>query len=414
MNAEIITIGDEILIGQIVDSNSAYIGKELTKIGIEVNQITTVKDDREKIINALKTASKRSEIIIITGGLGPTKDDITKKTLAEYFEDHFVVNQEALKNIMELFKRIDEPILQTNIDQAQLPSKASALPNKYGTAPGMWFEEDQVVYVSLPGVPYEMKALMKEVIIPKLKHKFKRPYILYKTVLTYGVGESRIAERIKDWEEALPSFMKLAYLPSPGRVRLRLTARGEKKQALKQALDKYLESLNMIIGDIIGGYEGDFSIGEEIAHKLTTINKTLATAESCTGGKIASIFTDIPGASTYFKGGIVPYFTSTKVDFLGVSKEIMEQYSVVSAEIAKEMARQTQKKFNSYFVLATTGNAGPTKGNSDAELGTVFIALAYGDNIEVKEFHLGDSREKVVKKAVYKALVMLKDNLLDY
>lgn len=411
INAEIITIGDEILIGQIVDSNSAFIGKELNKIGVEVNQITSIRDNREHILTALKEASNRAEIVLITGGLGPTKDDITKSAFVDYFGDELVQNKNALKHIEKLLAKIDVPLLQVNIDQALLPSKATALENEYGTASGMWMEKDGIVYVSLPGVPYEMKALLTDHVIPKLKHKFKRPYILHKTVLTYGMGESSIAEKIEDWENALPDSIKLAYLPNAGRVRLRLSARGENEQKLKDEINVQVVKLRELIGDIIQGYEDERSFEENIAKKLTEENKTLATAESCTGGKIASLFTDIPGASAYFKGSIVTYATSSKTDVLDIPQELIEKYSVVSAEITKEMAKRVQKLFKSDFALATTGNAGPTKGDSDAEIGTVFIALADDGTVEVREFHLGNQREKVTEKAVFKALEMLGEKL---
>lgn len=407
MDAEIITIGDEILIGQIVDSNSAFIGKELNKIGIEVNQITSIRDDRQHILNALDEASNRSNIVIVTGGLGPTKDDITKTTLAAYFDDKLVQNENALNHIKALFGKMDVPLLQVNLDQAMLPSKATALKNKHGTAPGMWLEKEGVVYISLPGVPYEMKSLLSDAVLPKLAEKFKRPYIVHRTVLTYGMGESSLAQKIESWEDALPGFIKLAYLPSPGRVRLRLTARGGDGEKLRSEIDEQIRKLHDLIGDHIGGYEGESSLEEEIAERLTKSQKTLATAESCTGGKIASMFTEIPGASAYFQGSIVTYATAAKNNVLGIPQEKIDKYSVVSAEITEEMARRVQKLFKVDYALATTGNAGPTKGDSDAEIGTVFVALADGENVEVREFHLGNQREKVMKKAVFKALAML-------
>lgn len=407
MNAELIIIGDEILIGQIVDTNSAFMGKELTQIGIEVRQITTISDDRSAILHALKTAKSRSELVIFTGGLGPTKDDITKKTLTYFFKDHLEENQTALENVKRLFKQIGEPVLQVNIDQAKIPSRATALPNAYGTAPGMWLEKDEAVFVFLPGVPYEMKTLLRQEVLPRLRQRFDRSYILHQTVLTYGMGESRVAEKIEDWENALPSNMKLAYLPSPGRVRLRLTARGNDRKKLKKTLDRELEKLHGLIGDIIHGLEGKSSLEREIASLLTKTGKTLATIESCTGGEIANLLTDIPGASAYFMGGLIPYSTRMKTEMLGVSQEKINTYSVVSAEVAEAMSVQGQKMFQSDFALATTGNAGPTKGDSDAEIGTVFIAIAYENQVETHEFHLGKSREKVIKKAVYKALEIL-------
>jgi len=411
MNAELITIGDEILIGQIVDSNSAFMGKELTKIGIEVRQIKTIGDDRSAILHALETAKSHADLVIFTGGLGPTKDDITKKTLTDFLDDHLVENQLALANVKRLFAQIGEPVLPVNLDQAKIPSRATALQNVYGTAPGMWVEKYRTVFVFLPGVPYEMKALMQREVLPRLRQKFNRPFILHKTVLTYGMGESRVAQKLEAWENALPQNMKLAYLPRPGRVRLRLTARGGDREKLKNALNGELKKLHDLIGDNIHGYEGEGSLEEEIAALLTRKEKTLATVESCTGGMIANRLTQIPGASAYFKGSLVPYATALKTDILGVPREKITTYSVVSAEVAEAMAVQGQKMFKTDLVLATTGNAGPTKGNSDAEVGTVFIALADGKNVETREFHLGKSREKVTGKAVYRALKLLLDEI---
>ncbi|MDR6301472.1 competence/damage-inducible protein A [Mesonia maritima] len=411
MNAEIITIGDEILIGQIVDTNSAFIAKKLNKIGIDVAQITSIQDEESHILQSIEDAAKRSQIVILTGGLGPTNDDITKKTLCKYFQDEMVHHQEVLVHIEKLFEKLDTQISQLNRDQAMLPSKAIALHNEYGTAPGMFFDENGIVYVSLPGVPFEMKHLLEEEVIPRIQDRFERPFIVHKTVLTYGVGESTIAQKIADWENALPNFIKLAYLPGLGRVRLRLSARGNEEQKLIAAIDTQIESLQLLIGDIIRGYEDEETIEERIAKKLNQHNFTVATAESCTGGKIAARFTTFPGASSYFKGSIVTYATSAKNDVLKIPKDFIEKYSVVSAEITEEMAKRTRKLFHSDFAIATTGNAGPTKGDSDAEIGTVFIAIASKENVEVFEFNLGNQREKVTEKAVNKAFELLLNHL---
>ncbi|MGX1024869.1 competence/damage-inducible protein A [Psychroflexus sp. MBR-150] len=412
MYAEIITIGDEILIGQIVDTNSAFLGQQLNKIGIEIIQITSIKDEQSHILKALKDAETRADIIITTGGLGPTKDDITKHTLCQYFNDELVLDQKTLEHVENIFEKyISHPILEANRSQAYLPSKCLALNNQYGTAPGMWFEKDNKVFISMPGVPYEMKALMRNEVIPRLKDRFNRPFILHKTVLTYGLGESAIADRIEDWENNLPNFIKLAYLPSLGRVRLRLTARGDDEKLLQNTINQEIEKLHKLIGDIIKGYEDENSIEENIAKSLTEKHLTLATAESCTGGRLAAKFTEIPGASAYFKGSIVSYATSAKHDVLGISKQFIEKYSVVSAEITKEMAKRVQKMFKADIAVATTGNAGPTKGDSDAEIGTVFIALAYQSEVVVEKFNFGTHRERVTQKAVNKALEMLYDQI---
>jgi nicotinamide-nucleotide amidase len=412
MNAEIITIGDEILIGQIIDTNSAFLGKQLNTIGVDVVQITSIKDEQDLILKALADAETRADIIITTGGLGPTKDDITKHTLCQYFNDELVLDQKTLEHIEEIFRKyISHPILEANRSQAYLPSKCLALKNPYGTAPGMWFEKDEKVFVSMPGVPFEMKALVRNEVLPKLKDRYNRPFIIHKTVLTYGLGESAIADKIEDWHNNLPEFIKLAYLPSLGRVRLRLSARGNDEAELQSGINAQVEKLHDLIGDIIKGYEGENSIEENIGKVLLEKKLTLATAESCTGGRLAAEFTKNPGASGYFKGSVVTYATSAKHDVLGVSADFVEKYSVVSAEITEEMAKRAKAMFKSDIVVSTTGNAGPTKGDSDAEIGTVFIALAFGNKVKVEKFNFGNHRERITQKAVNKALEMLYDEL---
>lgn len=409
MNAEIITIGDEILIGQIVDTNAAFVGKELTNIGLEVEKITSIKDGLAEIMDILKSSS--AEVILITGGLGPTRDDMTKKALCDFFDDKLEMNFQALKRVEEIFADQDRELLQKNRDQALLPSKAKVLINKYGTASGMWFEEKGRLFISLPGVPVEMKHLMIEEVLPRLKTKFEPYYIEQQTLLTYGIGESLLAEKIKDIEDDLPEYMDLAYLPGPGRVRLRLMARGKDKKFLGQEIQKWTEKLKHRVENNYGGVEGEGSLAEDIAKFFSNHKLTLSTAESFTGGKIANIFTEMPGASIYFKGGILPYHTQIKIDVLGVSEEIVKTHSVVSAEVAEAMALRAQKIFKSDFAIGTTGNAGPTKGDSDAEIGTAFIALATPDRVIVRKFKLGNVRSKVVGKAVIKALEILKQEL---
>lgn len=413
MQAEIITIGDEILIGQIIDTNSAFIAKQLNKIGIDVYQISSIQDEKAHILNALKEASSRSNIIIITGGLGPTKDDITKHTFCEYFNDELVLDAKVLAHVEDIFtKYVSTPILEANKSQAWIPSQSIPLHNEYGTAPGMWFENNDVVYISMPGVPYEMKAILTEQALPRLQDRFRTPFIIHKTVLTYGLGESAIADRIEDWENHLPKFIKLAYLPSLGRVRLRLSARGENEAELKSGLDDAVESLNRIIGDIIKGYEDEQTLEERIAEAFITQGKTLVTAESCTGGRLASKFTEIPGASSYFIGSVVSYATSAKNDVLQIPKELIEKYSVVSSEITQAMAEKAKAMFKSDFAIATTGNAGPTKGDSDAEIGTVFIAISTPKETQVHEFQFGKHRERVTQKAVNKAMELIYEAIL--
>ncbi|MCM4154527.1 competence/damage-inducible protein A [Gramella sp. AN32] len=415
MLAEIITIGDEILIGQVLDSNSAYIGKELNKIGISVYQITSIQDDRKQILKTLAEASQRVDIILITGGLGPTNDDITKKCLCEFFDDTLVRDEKTLRHIEHLFEKyIDTPISNLNRDQALLPSKASILHNEYGTAAGMWFNENAKVFISMPGVPYEMKGLMEREIIPKLVETFDRPYIIHKTIITLGLGESAIAERIEKWEANLPVAIKLAYLPNLGMVRLRLTAKGEDEAHLKDIIENQVTALYEFIGDIIYGFEDEDPIEVVISRRLTERKWSLSTAESCTGGRLATKFTQAPGSSVCFMGSMVCYATESKIELLGVPKELIEEKSVVSEEVAKAMAKGARDKFHTEFAVSTTGNAGPTKGDSDAEIGTVFIGIATPEGVTAHKFMFGNHRDKVIGKSVNKALELLQKSILNY
>ena len=413
MLAEIITIGDEILIGQIVDTNSAFIAKELNKIGISVYQITSVQDDREHILQSLSDARSHADIVIVTGGLGPTKDDITKHTFCEFFDDTLVENAEVLAHVEELFaKHISTPISDLNRKQALVPSKSEVLKNSYGTAPGMWFYEENTAFISMPGVPFEMKNIMKDAVIPKLVSFYERPHIIHKTIITYGLGESAIAQRIEEWEEALPNFVKLAYLPNLGKVRLRLTAKGKVREELQDAIDAASNTLYPLIDDILYGTEDEESIEAFVAKLLTSKNFTLATAESFTGGKIAEHITAIPGASAYFKGSIVSYATEAKINVLGVPKEDVAAYSVVSEQVAKAMAIGVKDLLKTDFAIATTGNAGPTKGDSSAAIGTVFIAIASPNGVFATQFNMGNHRERIVQKSVNKAFELLQKEIL--
>lgn len=413
MKAELITIGDEILIGQIVNTNSVFLAKVLNKIGIEIAQITSISDERTAITKALDASSERAELVILTGGLGPTKDDITKHTLCSYFNDTLVENKEILAHIEEIFEKyVTTPINDQNRQQALLPIKAKILKNQHGTASGMWFEKEGQVIISLPGVPFEMKALMTHEVLPALKDHFSRPFIIHKTVLTYGLGESAIAQRIEDWENALPQDIKLAYLPNLGRVRLRLSGKGEVEAELEQRIDSEIEKLLPLIKDIFVGFEDTSPFEEQIQTQFIDQQQTLAVAESCTGGEIAARLTKIPGASAYFKGGAVVYHTQSKSEVLGVSEEIIRKYTVVSQEVAEAMAVQVRNKFGASVGLATTGNAGPSKGDSDAEVGTVWVAIATKDRVLSEQFLFGKHRQRVVGKAVNKALEMVYKELI--
>ncbi len=413
MKAAIITIGDEILIGQIVDTNSGFIAKSLDKIGVDIHEMISISDNKKHILETFSKLQNQVDLVLITGGLGPTKDDITKHTFCEYFEDQLVRNEEVEKHVIELIeKAMNRPASQMNKDQALVPSKCTVLHNAVGTAPGMWMKKENTVYISLPGVPYEMKYILENGIIPKIVREYQRPYIIHKTILTYGQGESLVAERIEDWENNLPEFIKLAYLPSPGRVRLRLSARGIDKELLEQKINENVLSLTQLIADIIVGYEEDETIEVMLGRLLTSKKATLATAESCTGGKIAQVITSVPGASNYFKGSVVSYATESKISVLRISSELIKEHSVVSFEVVKEMALAVKKMMNTDYAIATTGNAGPSKGDGNAEIGTVFIAIATPNDLIVEEFNFGQPRVKVIDRAVNKAFEMLRKEIL--
>ncbi len=413
MKATILTIGDEILIGQITDTNSGFIAKSLDKIGVEITEMISISDNKKHILDTFASLQNKVDLVIITGGLGPTKDDITKHTICEYFEDQLIQDDSVLEHVTQLIEQFyKRPISQLNKDQALVPSKCTVLPNTMGTAPGMWIKKENTVFISLPGVPYEMKYLLENEIIPKIVREYERPYIIHKTILTYGMGESLIAEKIEKWENNLPSFIKLAYLPSPGRVRLRLSARGTDKDFLEKNIDKNVQKLTQIIGDIIVGFDDSETIQVVVGRLLTQTNKTIATAESCTGGKIAHIISSIPGASKYFIGSIIAYSTQIKIDVLGLSKEIITENSVVSSEVAKMMAINVQKIMKTDYAIATTGNAGPTKGDKESEVGVVFIALATPNEVIVEEYNFGQPRDKVIDRAVNKSLEILQKEIL--
>ncbi len=412
MNAEIITIGDEILIGQITDTNSKWIAEELNKIGVSVFQITSIQDDKQHILNALKEAETRADIIILTGGLGPTKDDITKHTLAEYFDSELEINEKVVAFIKRMFEKMNYPFTEINRLQGLVPVKCKVLKNRLGTAPGMWFDEHQKVFVSLPGVPNEMKGLMLTEVLPRIQKQFELPFIIHRTILTYGMGESMVAGRIEDWEDSLPPFIKLAYLPSYGKLRLRLSAKGLDKEVLESRLEKEIKTLTSIINDIIVGYD-DSEVIEKMLGKLLKENGfTVSTAESCTGGAIAKSFTSIPGSSAYFVGSIVSYNKTVKEELLNVSSVVIDTFSVVSSEVAEAMAIGVKQKLKTDYAIATTGNAGPTTDDTDKTVGTVFIAIATPKGVYSEEFFFGKLRSKVIERATNKALEMLRKEII--
>jgi nicotinamide-nucleotide amidase len=406
MLAEIITIGDEILIGQIVDTNSAWMAKKLNEAGIRIKQISSVSDDREHILTALKEASERAEIILITGGLGPTKDDITKKTLAAYFGVGMVENKDALDNVTRIFAKYDRPMLEVNKLQAQVPENCEPILNKNGTAPGMWFNHAGKIYVSMPGVPFEMMYMMEDEVIPKLKATLKLPVIIHKTILTAGEGESFLAERIADIEDSLPQDIKLAYLPKLGQVRLRLSAYGEDAVALQQKVDKFAEKITERIGNVVVAQE-DIPLEKVILNLMGEKGLKLAVAESCTGGHISHLFTQHAGSSEVFLGGAVTYSNELKEKMLGVNPGTIEQYGAVSGETVTEMVEGALRNFDSDYAIAVTGVAGPGGGTPDKPVGTVWIGVAKHGKTSIKKFTLGNKRTQNIERSAVMAFSML-------
>ncbi len=406
MLAEIITIGDEILIGQIVDTNSAWIARELNKIGIRVKQISSVSDDREHILTALAEAHGRATIVIITGGLGPTKDDITKNTLAAYFNVGFTESSEALANVEQIFKKYNRPLLEVNRLQARVPENCEVILNKNGTAPGMWFNHDDRIYVSMPGVPHEMMYMMEEDVLPRLKASFKLPAIVHKTILTAGEGESFLANKIADIENSLPPHIKLAYLPKLGMVRLRLSAYGENEKALQQEVSTYTQILLARLGHVVIAEE-DIPIERVILDKMAVRGLTLSVAESCTGGYISHLFTQHPGSSQVFFGGTVSYSYELKESVLGVKNETLWQHGAVSMETVTEMVEGALLNFKSDYAIAVTGIAGPGGGTPDKPVGTVWIAVASAKKTVTKKFTFGSKRLQNIERSAISALTML-------
>jgi len=406
MNCEIITIGDEILIGQITDTNSPWMAQQLNSIGISVIQMTSVMDTETSIVEALRASFQRVELVLITGGLGPTNDDITKKTLTRFFQDELVLNTSVEMRLRKFFTGLNFPFRESDLQQAFLPSKAHILDNKIGTASGMWFAKEGKIAISLPGVPTEMKHLMLEGVLPKLRQDFKLPFISHKTIITYGMRESDMAIRLADFEAQLPVHIKLAYLPNYGKLRLRLTAKGNDKTQLENQITNQILLLESYLTDIVIGYE-DFLLEAEIGNLLTQNHQTLSTAESFTGGNIAHMITMIPGASRYFVGSIVSYTAHLKESELGVSADLIADKSVVSAEVAEAMALGIQQRFQTDFAIATTGNAGPTTDKTDKSVGEVYIGIASPKGVQSHYFNFGQPREKVIKRASSKALELL-------
>ncbi len=411
MNAEIITIGDELLLGQVIDTNSAWLGQELNKMGLRVHYKSTISDTREAILQALEDAGRRSNVVVITGGLGPTKDDITKITLVDFFKTKLILNQKVLDWVISIFTKRNLPMLDSNNQQAMVPENCEVLWNKNGTAPGMWFLENDVAYISMPGVPYEMKTIFEEEAVPKLKSIFKFPEILHRTIQTCGIGESFLAKRIAPVEDALPPHIRLAYLPAVGSVRLRFSAYGNNSEQLNAELNSFIGQLYELAGGFIFG-EGDDTLQKVIGVLLKDQSKTLATAESCTGGYLAHLITSIPGSSAYYKGSIISYANEIKTMELMVDPHILETDGAVSEACVLQMANNLRKKFNTDYAIATSGVAGPDGGTDLKPVGTVWIAIAAAEKSYAHKFNLGDNRERVIQRTALTALDLLRKDLL--
>ena len=406
---EIITIGDEILIGQIVDTNSAWMAVELNKAGFQLAQITSVHDEAGHIKKALDEALLRADVVLMTGGLGPTKDDITKQTLCEYFGTKLVLNPDVLENIQQIYHTRQSVMNELTKSQAMVPENCTVIQNRAGSAPITWFEKEGKVIVSMPGVPLEMKKVMSEEIIPRLQKYFKTPAIIHKTVQVYGIPESQLALRLTEWENALPEYLHLAYLPNFGIVKLRLSGAGQDEYKLEEAINLQIETLKSILGESIFANE-DKPVEKIIYEKLKISGLTVATAESCTGGNIAHRLTLIPGISDCFKGSVVAYHNELKINALGVSARDIEQYGAVSSQVATQMAEGARKVMQTDLAVATTGIAGPTGGTDEKPVGTIWISVSSPERTITRSFNFGQfARENFIERSTMAALMMLNE-----
>lgn len=407
MKIEIVTIGDELLIGQVIDTNSAWMGSNLNRAGFEVSRINSISDTEEEILNILRESSQRADVVLLTGGLGPTKDDITKITMCKYFNTHLVFDEQVYENVKNLVRVFVPNVNELNKQQAMVPANCTVIANPVGTAPIMWFEEGGTIYVSMPGVPSEMKNVMEQEIIPRLLKRFSNGVILHKTVIVSGITEATLAEMLNDFELAMPSFVKLAYLPSVGRIRLRLTGRGKDRKLIENAINDLIVQLTRIVGEAILAYD-DLSTVELIASIFTTQKLSLSTAESCTGGNIAHQITMLPGSSNYFNGSIVAYHNDVKVGLLEVDPLYLEQFGAVSHEVVEQMARGVRAKLASDYSVATSGIAGPSGGSTEKPVGTIFVAVAGPYGVASERYTFNGPRERIIDRSTEMALVMLK------
>jgi len=431
MNIEIINIGDEILIGQVINTNAAWMAEELNRNGFKVNQFTVISDNREHILQGLNDALDRADLVLISGGIGPTKDDITKQTICEFFDTKLVFNEDAFRDIETLFGKRGYEITGLNRKQAELPESCITLPNHMGTARGMLFEKGRgsrvegrgrretsriqhpgsSIYIFLPGVPFEMKDMFTSEVIPRLKERFTPRAIYHKTVLTQGKGESFMADILEEWENSLPENISLAYLPQPGIVRLRFTAVGEQQDELEKQVDDEIRKLHKLIPDLIFGYDTDI-LEAIVGQLLMRKGQTLATAESCTGGYIAHLITTIAGSSNYFKGSVVAYSNEAKENILYVKEDSLVTHGAVSEQVVLEMALGAKDRFYADYAIATSGIAGPEGGTQEKPVGTVWIAIATPDRVFANHYLFGDNRERNIRRTALQALNLLRLELL--
>lgn len=409
--AEIIAIGDEILIGQTVNTNSAWIGQRMSEAGIPVKRAIVISDDPTEIAASLEEALQRADIVLITGGLGPTRDDLTKNTLAQFFGSTLVRDDQVTQDILKLLASRNVPMIDLNLDQALVPNNCRVIRNANGTAPGMWFEKNQQVIVSMPGVPYEMKVMMDEQVIPALLSAFKVPAIVRKTIMTTGIPESKLAASIADWELSLPEGVSLAYLPSPGIVKLRLSVSGENQMKLRQLINNLADQLVTIIPEAVFGYD-DLTLEEVVGVLLRERKQTVATAESCTGGTLASLITRVPGSSDYYKGSIVAYANEIKTTFLKVPEEMIQAHGAVSREVVERMATNIRDIFAVDYAVAISGIAGPAGGTTDKPVGTTWIGVASDDGVKSACYQMGEHRERTIHKAALAGLNLLRLSIL--
>lgn len=412
MKAEIINIGDELLIGQVVNTNASWMAEQLSLAGIDVVRITTISDNEGDILQSLKDASERANAVLISGGLGPTRDDITKDTLCHYFGSKLVFHEASYRETEKRFLARGMPLGKIDRQQAMIPDNCTPIPNNNGTALGMWFEKDNIIYVSMPGVPFEMKPMITDYVLPELKKRMDGFVVKYKTILTQGIGESYLAKKISHWEDNLPGNIKLAYLPQPGMVRLRVSCSGPDDKSVTNTLEEKVNELRSLIPDLIFGYDDD-TMEEVIGKLLREKNYSLSTAESCTGGYIAHLITSIPGSSDYFTGSVVAYSNEIKMKVLGVDESTLIAKGAVSEQTVKEMANGVKKKFKTDFSIAVSGVAGPDGGTEEKPVGTVWIALAGPEATMAKKFLFFKNRERNIRISALAALNMLRIQLLN-